>query len=571
MMTPRLRPTCLTACLLTLAVTLTSQAHAQLKNLDDGEFIDTLRQEGMSELLFHYVENAEDLDPVTAQLAKIAQLRLDAGRLRASLATTPPAEQLAVLEQARRTIREAFDAQLALAANQPDHPSRAIWLTDAVDLALFQILPSYYSQALSFDEFGLTLPDQQEAVAYLVPRAYAAAVQADNALFNLFNQLGGNQELNERIKQSGLNFKLEQYRDEFTPFYLALAAYHTARLSEDHPYFADLASNPFGIDQRADTPAAERQRLLDTTIELGQKIAADSTGSIKTMAQRLAGSALTRSGQPDQGLIILEEAFDPSSREVVQLLIGLSQSEALEAQSNARAAEDLLLDLFNHPAVQNDPDRFRLPLLVTDALHRLQLAQAEKLTGTAKSEAVSKAYAQPYQDLLTLDQVSPLAEGVQSFVNNRWAQTLGDDVEVNSLPDPVRVGIAEVTLGQANAASGQEQWAQAVAAYERALTFLEGTADGSAPDSVKGTSLFYQGIAKIQIYTLRTQKLGEKVSARSIFEAAQLFTRVAREFPDDPRRRRHRQCHELLAKLLHQPASARRVEARLRGHRSLAA
>ncbi|MEM1211321.1 MAG: hypothetical protein AAGI68_03390 [Planctomycetota bacterium] len=511
-------------------------AHAQLDRLDDGDFINTLRQQGMSDLLLHYAETAQDLAPQTRTLIRVAQLRIQSDELIDRARQPRPGDDTAqILADAQALFLEATNALIQLAEEQPDNPAHVVWLTDATEMVLYQYLPSLHNLALAFDEFGVTNPTQAEALAQTLPLAYRAASRADAALFDLFNRLGSDPQLQQSVEAAGLTFKLENYRDLVLPLFLSQAAYHLARQPDTNPYFADLlARRPdVAVPDRADSLDEERERLLDQAFAITETLIDEAPDQFQPRIQTIAGRALVGLGEPEDAAPLLESAAQQNLSPLDALIAGLAAANLALEQREFDNADDALFDLDQNRLVRDFPD---VKLLLADARHRVMIARANTLTGPAKTNAVANAYTIPYDELFDALPTEAVRRAMRFRVHQRWAINLDPALDPTTLPGPVRVGIAQVVFGNAQL---QQQAGDANAArdtYTRVTRILNGIADTEAPDETRGTGLYFLGNAVIAKFLLDREldqaNGSNNTRAQDFYEGSLMLARVAEDFPN---------------------------------------
>ncbi|MEM6553657.1 MAG: hypothetical protein AAF750_16185 [Planctomycetota bacterium] len=531
----RLRFALLAAAALLLGLPPTN-AHAQLDRLDDGDFINALREQGMSDLLLHYAETADDLAPQTRSLIRVAQLRLQSDELLARARQARTGEDPAQLvADAQTRFLEAVNALIQLADAQPDAPSRVVWLTDAAEMVLYQYLPNLQGLALAFDEFGVTTPQQADALAQTLPLAYRAAARADTALFNLFNRIGSDPELQQTIEAAGLRFKLENYRDLVLPLFLAQSAYHLARQPDTNPYFADLAAgrpDP-AVPDRAGSIANERQRLYDQAFATAESLLDTAPDRFIPRIQTVAGRAVAGLGDPDDAAPFLEPAAQQSESPLDALLASLARANLALNQNQYDDADDTLFDLDQNRLVREFPD---VKLLLADARHRVMIARANTRTGAARTAAVADAYTTPYDELFEAIPTEAARQAMAFRVHQRWAINLDPSLDPTTLPGPVRVGIAQVVFGNAQTQQAAGDTDTARQTFTRVTSLLAGIADTNAPEETRGTGLYFLGNARIARFLIdqaNDEANGTSTASdRDFYDGSLFLKRVASDFPN---------------------------------------
>ncbi|MEM9294740.1 MAG: hypothetical protein AAGA57_02975 [Planctomycetota bacterium] len=504
-------------------------ASAQSSLLDDAEFIDGLVELGLDEALAHFERTEPGLAPEARAWAESARLRLDAERLLREAADAwsngDAAEARRLKQASRARFEEALDRLDALGRSEAlaSHPRRAVWLLELARLTLAEALPRYYEDAESFMAFGVPSAAQRRAVSHHAPRALWAAQEAREAIDQLFARLDRDPAMRDALDAAGRLRKLEAYRDRVLPYVLCEAALLTALLPDDDPYF-----QRDGLGRPEDV----RQQLRRLALARASQLAA-SEPTLQAEAATLAARAALRLGRPLDALELhLPKARQPESTGGVALHAGLVRALALDLTGQRLPAEDALVDLRLHPAVNADPTWFRL-LLVTDAMHRLALRSAQrKPEGEDRRIAMSSAFVEPYEELYADRRVAAAANGLRAYVGSRWDAEVEAGADPAAMPGAVRVSIAERALAAGRTAARRGEPDAAVAAYDRALRASDGLAELLADPALQERARYAQALTLLQQADLAMA--GDPASpgaARALFDACEALVALAEDRP----------------------------------------
>lgn len=434
------------ACLPSIAV-----AQEKEEELDPAMLIDALAQEGMGELLLHLVETEKPGDAVTVSQVQIAGLRIEYQRLlaEAGRAASRDARQAETLRiQAKQAFAKLTDATRALIRDFNDNDQRPIWQTDLAQSLIVDELHGLNHSAPLFAEFGVTTPEQREALAKTGPEALALLTDAQLRLFNLRGEVGRDPARSQRLQASGLFFRLfDEYDQRRTPYYLADAANLVARLPDDAPYYSDPdTAETLRIPHHESEPERERARLLELAERELDKIEGklgDGLG-VRDAAMSLRGRVLLARGRADQAINVVDELLSGDQRGITWLTVRLTRAAALNEKGLTEQALEELSQLSGDPAVTGD---LRFSLLVTDLTHRVMLANAELLPTNRRDEAIARSY-QPYLALLSGPYPGAQMQRLRDFIYRRWEASLSDTRGVESLPPLVRLAVSQVLRQQ---------------------------------------------------------------------------------------------------------------------------
>ncbi len=436
MMNPMRWRLVLTALIPALAVQAPSFAAPTREHLNNEVLIEGLAREGMGELIEHLAATEPSSDPVIRKHLEIARLRV-----RYTDPNLPREEQAAAFDQ-------MLDAMRALITEHNDHEHRPLWQTDLAEWLLFENLQVVHEYAAAFYEFGVTTPEQEEAFEAAVTEALVHLSAAERRLTTLQTELPRDPDHDEKRVYTGLwDRMMKQYFKGKTPFYLARAAYYTALLDNDHPYFNNLG-NPEMPRQR-DTPELERKRLIELA---GQRLAPFVSESgdpygIQAAARCLAGRVMVLDGSTDiqEAIKTLEGVMASGRIDRETVLARLGKGNALLRSDQHRAALDLV-ESFALDPVLGDHALFRL--LTLDMAHRMRLAQAQSGPETGRSQAIGEAYTL-YEQFLTDPALGDQALSLKSYIYRRWAARVGEEeAAAPDTPSVVMRAVGEITRMQ---------------------------------------------------------------------------------------------------------------------------
>lgn len=404
-------------------------AGAQVSELDKSRLIDAMGQEGMSELLMHLIETEPPDDPIQARQVELAQHRLaftDEDR--------PRDERIASFEEAVRTMRGLIDEFY-------DHEQRPIWQTDLAEMLLGQALQTVHQGAPFFYEFGVPTRAQREAVEELTALALESAADAEQRFFQLQTELPREEDhVRRRVNTGQWSRMIDEYYRQRTPYYLGRAAYQVSLLPDEHPYFQGLGEPNPRVPYREDTIDAERERLQTLAIDQLQPFVDNQAGTeaVRVTAMSVTGRALVRRGEQETGLEMLADTIRLAGESIDGLVAWFARVEARKLEGDLRGALDAAVALEDHALVQENP-LYRL--LLTDMMHRIQLAEASDAPEAQRRAAQAAAYT-PYVELFDDASLGRNAEALRQYVSRRWVDTF-DAEELDDLPAVVQAGIAE--------------------------------------------------------------------------------------------------------------------------------
>lgn len=553
----------LLACLPSIVV-----AQEKEEELDPAMLIDALAQEGMSELLLHLVETDKPADAVTARQVELAGLRIEYQRLLSEAGRTAsrdPRKADALRKQAEQAFAKLTDATRALIRDFNDNDQRPIWQTDLAQSLILDKLHGLHQSAPLFAEFGVTTPEQRDALAQIGPEALALLADAQLRLFNLRGEVGRDPARSQRLQTSGLFFRLfDEYDQRRTPYYLAYAANLVAHLPDDASYYADPdAAKALRIPHHETDPERERARLLELAERELDKVEGklgDGLG-VRDAAISLRGRVLLGRNRADQAIQVVDELLAGDQRGITWLTARLTRAAALNEKGLVEQALQELRELSGTPAVMDD---LRFNLLVTDLTHRVMLAEANRLPPNRRDDAVAASY-QPYLALLSGPYTGEQMQGLRDFIYKRWEASLSDTQGVEALPPLVRLAVSQVLRQQGQAIierlddpqdsqdiSSDDRLAQRAQAKEKladAIRLAETLTGPSIKPAIRSEAMFNQAIAmhaaspsdadnRLKLTTILTdladQMPGQPVAEDAITAAVALLRELHQVLPTPP-------------------------------------
>ena len=524
-------------------VLMATVAVGQISKLDPGTLIEVLSDHGMSELLARLEGSGEAADDVTQRLIKIAQHR--------SQFLNPNVSA----EDRRAAFDSAIFLQKQLIDEHRDHHQRAVWQTDLGRLLLIDYLGAIHQYAEVFYEFGVPKDEQREAFESVVVEALEHLADADLTFFRLSNTLPRQPDhMTDRVDTGLWSRMMDEYYRTRTQFLLAHAAYYTALLDNDHPYFKNL-NNP-NIPRQKKDPDQERTRLLELSVERLDPLVMDEKDHLgirrasKCLMARVLSCHVDHPGLRDRAIEIFDQITIENEEDLLDLMSYLGKAVALERKNWPGEADHMLVDLLEHPLIEQD---VLLRLVVVDQRHRLKLDRAHRQPpGASREKAVDEAYAL-YDELFSDPRLGEAAEGLKNYVYLRWESMAGDGVDSDSLPGTVLLAAGEIARltghGKAIEAdqaeeAGDEQAAELLRAeakpkLERAISICTKLLEKEAiSQHVRANGMFNLGMARyllgqgdtdLQIAAagiwidLAEQMSGERIAEEAIATAAELL------------------------------------------------
>lgn len=445
---PRFKAKGLLAASLSLAMTGGALAQSPALRARDDQFIQGLRDQGMTELFEQYREqvvNDPDLDPVTRHELTITQKEFQAENLlKRARAAQDPAEAQALFDQSRAAFEEMIDAMASRIADHPHDERQPIWETDLAEVLLTDYLMTYYQSATWFYEFGVVSDEQAEAFERAVSLAIELMSDARYRLEILPARMGSNRELRSHLEELGILYKLQSdYKQRFIPYWFGFAAHYVALLPDDHAYFQSLGSNDRVRNQKS-TPAAERRRLRDEAELSVTTLLHDN--EVADAARLLAGRIVVFSDDLDYIDEGIAKHLDPvvagSSDNWQGFLASLAKARGRNRAGELDSAIDILSGMSRHPYVRTQQGLGNIfpRVLAADLMHRMLMESVDDATGDEASAQRSAAFEKPY---LPLIQDDPRAQ-YGPYLYRRWSKQVDDTSDPAQFPPIVRMGVGQM-------------------------------------------------------------------------------------------------------------------------------
>ncbi len=426
--------------LLPLGGALPAAAQIEALRNGDDQYIQGLREQGMSDLLQRFSETDPPEDPIAKLALDVSLKEFVASDLLARATQASQAQDYAqankLFVESRETFKQLLAAQRQLIADNPSDERMPIWQTDFAEMLIDRYLPRYFQNVLWHYEFGLPSDEQIEAYESAMIEALTATMDASNRLSELPNRVGGNAGLRGELEEKQIWFKLQDYTSINNPYWLAHAAHGVSILPNDHAYFK--AGN-IVRGQRADAKG-EKDRLRSRVIdECSAALATDERTQLT--AKLLSGKTLVWSSNIndiDDGVeVYLEKVISESASTWHGYLATLGKAVGRWNGGELDIAETILEGMGSHQYVQSDPTVVSR-LLAADLHFRI-------LTKEAKGDQakIAQAYEKAYIPLID----GPDARFKQMLFT-RWAEAVGDETDPSSLPATVRMGIGEQLTSQ---------------------------------------------------------------------------------------------------------------------------
>ena len=406
----------------------------------DDQYIQGLREQGMSELLQRFSETDPPQDPI-AKLALdvslkefVASDQLARATQASQMRDYAAANQL--FQESRQTFEEVLAAQRQLIADHPNDERMPIWQTDFAEMLIDRYLPRYWQNVAWHYEFGMPSAEQKKAFEDSMIEALKVTLDASNRLSELPNRLGAKAELKDQLEEMQILYKLQDYTSINNPYWLAHAAHSVSLLPDDHAYYVE------GGKVRGQRPeaAVEKARLRNRVVdECSAALARDER--TKLTAKLLSGRTLVWSSDIndiDDGVeVYLEEAMSDSPGTTHGYLATLGKAVGRWNAGEKQTATEILNGMGSQQYVQSDGTVVSR-LLAADLLFRLLSSDAK---GDLKK--VAAAYETAYIPLIDSEDAR-----FKQVLFTRWASEVDDATDPSTLPATVRMGIGEQLTNQ---------------------------------------------------------------------------------------------------------------------------
>lgn len=420
-----------------------------LKNADD-QFIQGLKDQGMSELLDRFVQTDPPEDPIAKLALDVALKGFVAEDLikradqanQAGLASGDQAkfqEAIDLFAQSRKTYEQLLDAQRQLIKENPEDERLPLWQTDLAEMLIDRYLPRYYQNVAWHYEFGQPDAEQKAAFERAMTDAWVETAKANGALELLINRVGADAQLRPKLEEMGIWWTLDRYRTINTPYWMGHAAHGVSLLPKQAAYYQNKQMAP---GQKNDYES-ERMRLRDKVIDafVGALSTDDRT---KSTALRLSGQTLIWSKDIDDiedGIESLEKVMAAERDTHQGYLATLAKAVGRWNAEEVSVAVSILEGMGRHGYVEA---RLRardiVPrLLAADLLFRILNDEALKGPAGERKKKIAEAYEKAYVPLLANNQDPRF----RSVLFERWAKMVDEDADPAQYPPAVRMGIGE--------------------------------------------------------------------------------------------------------------------------------
>lgn len=428
---------------LAIAAGCSQPASAQIQALRNGDdqYIDGLREQGMSELLQRFSETDPPQDPIAKLALDISLKEFIASDLLARATQASQTQDFGqanqLFQDSRKTFEGLLAAQRQLIADHPDDERMPIWQTDFAEMLIDRYLPRYFQNVSWHYEFGQPTAEQKKAFEDAMIEALAVTSDASNRLDLLTSRVGADAQLRIKLEEMQIWFKTRDYTSINTPYWFAHAAHSVSLLPDDHEFFS------IGNRVRGQKASAkdEKDRLRGKVFDACTTGALATDERTKLTASLLAGRTLVRSSDIDD----IDDGVDLLDNKVIQespttyhgYLATLGKAYGRYNGGELDITETILEGMGSHQYVQADSTVVSR-LLAADLLFRILTEVAE-----GDSAKIAEAYEKAYVPLIDNDD-DPRFKQV---LFTRWAESVDDDVDPMSLPATVRMGIGEQLTG----------------------------------------------------------------------------------------------------------------------------
>lgn len=415
-----------------------------LRNGDD-QYIQGLREQGMSELLERFSEVDPPKDPIAKLALDVSLKEFVASDLLARATQASQAQDYAqanqLFEESRKTFEGLLAAQRQLIADNASDERLPIWQTDFAEMIIDRYLPRYFQNVSWHYEFGQPSKEQRKVFEEWMVEALRVTMDASFRLGELPSRVGGNAALRGQLEEMQIWFKLQDYTSINNPYWLAHAAHGVSLLPDEHPYYAE------GGKTRGQRAGAEeektrlRNRVVD---ECSAALASDERTQLT--AKLLSGMTLIHSDNIDDlddGVDYLDKVIEKSANTWHGYLATLGKAVGRWNANERDITKAILEGMDKHQYVQADASVVSR-LLAADLYFRLLSEQAAKAPADQRLAKVAAAYETAYIPLINNDD-DPRFKQV---LFTRWAGDVDDNTDPSSLPATVRMGIGEQLTNQ---------------------------------------------------------------------------------------------------------------------------
>lgn len=524
---------------------------AEVPGLEQSVFIDSLSKGGYGDVMqrvnaLHPPET--EFDRIQIDVASYRLAYKDSLELSAKLARTAKNndQRRMSIEEAQRA-SQAFDDMLAgmkkLTEDFSDQPLRPMWQTDYAETLLTIYLNQINRNAEDFCVYGVGSEDQEKAFGLAAGQAFVSLTDADSGFSDRQFRMPNEEGFVQKYRNTGLwDVMIRDYWQQLLPYYQAQAALYLALAPDSAPYYQRLKEGPdIRIPGQMKTIPEERKRLFQLVIDRGNAFldqGGQSHEAARHMIEATQGMAYLNLGQYDKAVRMFDEVLSSRDEQIFTLRASLGRAYAMGKQGNYKAAQEQIQNLETSRLVKATP-LYRL--LLADAEHRILMEKADKLTGDAKTQAVSESY-DPYMRLFADQSIAGNVLAFKMIVYDRWAEE-AQGKDMATLPPAVRFGIGESAMMQASqqmadaaenrddAEKAAQLKEQARAKFEKAIASYDTLLGDGVPDNVKAPAMYQDAMANYQIG--QTGVDGAQQLIRTL-KATDMWVRLAKELPQQP-------------------------------------
>ena len=548
---------------LLIAMGGTTASHAQVSALrnNDDQFIQSLREQDMSDLLERFVETEPPDDPIARLALDVALKEFVSEDLleRATVANQQGdvAQAVELFNQSRASFEEVLAAQRQLVTNHKDDERLPIWQTDFAEMLIDRYLPRYFQNVFWVYEYGQPNEEQAQAFSKSMAEALVVTAQANRTLELLINRASADDQLRPKLEELGIWFRLEDYRKINTPYWYAHAAHGVSLLPDSDPYYTGTKQ----VEVRRPNAADEKKRLRN------QVINATSAGLLKDertqlTAKLLSGRTLVWSDEVDDNddgvEVYLEPVISEADGTKHAYLAKLSKAIGRWKAGELETALEILDGMSNDNYVKADGTGVSL-LLASDLMFKILNVEASKAPEADRKKLVAAAYERAYVGLINNEDPR-----YRNILFSRWADGVKDDDDPSLLPPTVRMGIgeqltqqggalAQIVVGTAAAGAPQipaekKKWqddllakhGQATSTLTKAAKFNQTLIgeDAGVEGDILARGLYNLGMNKYWLNELEKITKGpDSTGWQPIFEVAELWLKVAQKAPESQQAR----------------------------------
>jgi len=536
-----------------LALIASGPAMAQYKALrnNDDQFIQGLREQGMSDLLERFVEADPPSDPIAQLALQVALNEFVADDLLARASAASQAGDFAqaneLFQQSRKTFQSVISAQRQLIKEHADDVRLAVWQTDFTEMVIFRYLPRYFQNAAWVYEFGLPSEEQRAAYEQSMIESLGMGLEARFNFEELLRRVAAESGLRPQLEEMGVWYTIEDYRVINAPYRLAHAAHGVSLLPDDHAYFKTRQ-----VRNQLDSVDEERKRLRNVVLDsLAGKLSKDERTAMT--AKLLSGRTLVWSkklADIDDGVDYLEAVIKAQPDTERGYLATLGKAVGRWNGGELDVALEFLGGMDRNAYVRSDSG-VQPRLLASDLMFRILTTEAAKAPKDKQSEKIAYAYEKAYVPLIDLED-----QRFRQFLFTRWAAEVKPGEDPGKYPATVRMGIGE-QLTQQGGGEAQlviqmmaaappaipaeaAQWkqdietkqAQAKGILDRAVDINKTLVGQGMQGPILARGLYNLGTNKYWLAELKKAMNGGQIGWQDHFEVARLWLGIGQRAPE---------------------------------------